>query len=198
MATWQVQNAKARLSEVIERACTEGPQMITRHGAERAVVLSIETIVHSRRTSRISEPICLGAPRSMTSPSSATAHWPSHRALTCGDGLPSRYQHHLGDAQTPRRRWCDHISLGGRCDGTIPERSDAWRTTQGCSREAPMILSRPTRLPPGWTASRRPSRPRATGRCGGGATLGRAIGRPERSRDRYADRCHRDQPWPYL
>ena len=42
MATWQVQNAKARLSEVIERACTEGPQMITRHGAERAVVLSIE------------------------------------------------------------------------------------------------------------------------------------------------------------
>lgn len=42
MVTWQVQNAKARLSEVIERACTEGPQMITRHGAERAVVLSIE------------------------------------------------------------------------------------------------------------------------------------------------------------
>jgi prevent-host-death family protein len=42
MATWQVQQAKTRLSEVIERAQTEGPQTITRHGAERAIVLSIE------------------------------------------------------------------------------------------------------------------------------------------------------------
>ena len=42
MATWQVQQAKTRLSEVIERARTEGPQTITRHGTERAVVLSIE------------------------------------------------------------------------------------------------------------------------------------------------------------
>lgn len=42
VATWQVQEAKTRLSEVIERARTEGPQTITRHGAERAIVLSIE------------------------------------------------------------------------------------------------------------------------------------------------------------
>ena len=42
MATWQVQDAKTRLSELIERARVEGPQTITRHGAERAVVLSIE------------------------------------------------------------------------------------------------------------------------------------------------------------
>lgn len=42
MSTWQIQSAKSRLSEVIERAQTEGPQTITRHGAERAVVLSIE------------------------------------------------------------------------------------------------------------------------------------------------------------
>jgi antitoxin Phd len=42
MAVWQVQQAKTRLSEVIERARSEGPQTITRHGAERAVVLSIE------------------------------------------------------------------------------------------------------------------------------------------------------------
>jgi antitoxin Phd len=32
----------AGLSDVIERARTEGPQIITHHGAERAVVLSIE------------------------------------------------------------------------------------------------------------------------------------------------------------
>jgi prevent-host-death family protein len=42
MSIWQIQNAKARLSEVIERARSEGPQTITRHGAERAIVLSIE------------------------------------------------------------------------------------------------------------------------------------------------------------
>lgn len=41
MATWQVQEAKTRLSEVIEEAQRSGPQIITRHGAERAVVLSI-------------------------------------------------------------------------------------------------------------------------------------------------------------
>ena len=41
MALWQVQEAKTRLSEVIEEAYSKGPQIITRHGAERAVVLSI-------------------------------------------------------------------------------------------------------------------------------------------------------------
>jgi antitoxin Phd len=42
MATWQIADAKARLSELIERARTEGPQTITRHGTERAVVLAVE------------------------------------------------------------------------------------------------------------------------------------------------------------
>jgi prevent-host-death family protein len=42
MAVWQVQVAKTRFSEVIEEAHGKGPQIITRHGAERAVVLSIE------------------------------------------------------------------------------------------------------------------------------------------------------------
>jgi antitoxin Phd len=41
MAVWQVQEAKTRLSEVIEEANVKGPQIITRHGTERAVVLSI-------------------------------------------------------------------------------------------------------------------------------------------------------------
>ena len=42
MTTWRVQDARTRFSQVIERARTEGPQTITRHGAARAVVLSIE------------------------------------------------------------------------------------------------------------------------------------------------------------
>ncbi len=41
MARWQVQEAKSRFSEVIETAEKKGPQVITRHGVERAVVLSV-------------------------------------------------------------------------------------------------------------------------------------------------------------
>jgi prevent-host-death family protein len=39
--SWQLQEAKNRLSEVIERALKEGPQIITRRGVETAVVLSL-------------------------------------------------------------------------------------------------------------------------------------------------------------
>jgi prevent-host-death family protein len=42
VAAWRVQEAKTRLSEVIERAHAEGPQTITRHGRERAVILSVQ------------------------------------------------------------------------------------------------------------------------------------------------------------
>lgn len=41
MSVWQLHEAKIRLSEVIESACHNGPQIITRHGSERAVILSI-------------------------------------------------------------------------------------------------------------------------------------------------------------
>jgi len=40
MNTWQLQEAKARLSEVIKKAKEEGPQSITVHGAPTAVVIS--------------------------------------------------------------------------------------------------------------------------------------------------------------
>jgi antitoxin Phd len=42
MARWQIQEAKTRLSQVIEAAQGEGPQIITRHGVDRAVVLSVD------------------------------------------------------------------------------------------------------------------------------------------------------------
>lgn len=40
MSHWQLQGAKARLSEVVKKATQEGPQHITLHGAPAAVVLS--------------------------------------------------------------------------------------------------------------------------------------------------------------
>lgn len=39
---WQVQDAKQRFSELIRRAQTDGAQVVTKHGAEVAVVLGIE------------------------------------------------------------------------------------------------------------------------------------------------------------
>ena len=38
--TWQLQHAKARLSEVVRCAHDEGPQVITVHGNEAAVLVS--------------------------------------------------------------------------------------------------------------------------------------------------------------
>ena len=73
MASWQVQEAKSRFSEVIERARTEGPQTITRHGAERAVVISIEDYHALSRTSRTSRLICWVVPRSTILRLSVTA-----------------------------------------------------------------------------------------------------------------------------
>lgn len=37
---WQLQEAKNKLSEVVEAALNDGPQVITRRGADTAVVLS--------------------------------------------------------------------------------------------------------------------------------------------------------------
>ena len=42
MITWQLQEAKARLSELVKRAATEGPQQITVHGEPAAVLVSTE------------------------------------------------------------------------------------------------------------------------------------------------------------
>jgi prevent-host-death family protein len=47
--SWTVADAKARLSEVIERAQTD-PQIITRHGKPSAVVVSVEE--WARKTER--------------------------------------------------------------------------------------------------------------------------------------------------
>ena len=38
---WQVQEAKQRFSELIRSAATDGPQVVTRHGREIAVVIDI-------------------------------------------------------------------------------------------------------------------------------------------------------------
>ncbi|MBU4524629.1 MAG: type II toxin-antitoxin system Phd/YefM family antitoxin [Desulfomicrobium sp.] len=41
MISWQLQEAKNKFSELIDRAMSEGPQVITRHGVEVVVVMPI-------------------------------------------------------------------------------------------------------------------------------------------------------------
>ena len=41
MATWQVQDAKARFSELLETTLKEGPQIVTRRGVEAVVLLPV-------------------------------------------------------------------------------------------------------------------------------------------------------------
>lgn len=45
MNTWQLQEAKSKFSKVVENVVHDGPQIITKHGAEVAVVLSVEVRV---------------------------------------------------------------------------------------------------------------------------------------------------------
>lgn len=39
---WQIQEAKNRFSELVNEALEHGPQLITRHGKETAILLSYE------------------------------------------------------------------------------------------------------------------------------------------------------------
>lgn len=43
MQSWQMQEAKAKISELVKRAQVDGPQEITMHGKSVAVVISRET-----------------------------------------------------------------------------------------------------------------------------------------------------------
>lgn len=42
MQTWPVQDAKARFSEFLDACMSEGPQMVTKRGAEAAVLVPVE------------------------------------------------------------------------------------------------------------------------------------------------------------
>ncbi len=50
---WQVQEAKARFSELLETSLAEGPQIVTRRGVEKAVLVPID---HWRRLEQLTRP----------------------------------------------------------------------------------------------------------------------------------------------
>lgn len=62
MASWQVQDAKARFSEFLNATIKKGPQVVTRRGIETAVLVPIEEWNRLQRAARPSLKDVLLAP----------------------------------------------------------------------------------------------------------------------------------------
>jgi antitoxin Phd len=52
MASWQLQDAKARFSEFLDAALEKGPQVVTRRGVETAVLVPIDDWRRLQRAAR--------------------------------------------------------------------------------------------------------------------------------------------------
>ena len=52
MATWQLQEAKAKFSEVIDAAAKKGPQIITRRGIKTAVIVPFDEWERGQATAK--------------------------------------------------------------------------------------------------------------------------------------------------
>jgi len=52
MTTWPVQDAKARFSELLDACVSKGPQIVTRRGAETAVLVPISEWKRMREAAR--------------------------------------------------------------------------------------------------------------------------------------------------
>ena len=60
---WQIQEAKQRFSEMIRAVTTEGPQVITRHGEDVAVVVDIGEYRRLTRPAADLASILIGGPK---------------------------------------------------------------------------------------------------------------------------------------
>jgi prevent-host-death family protein len=52
--TWQLQEAKNRLSELVDLALSDGPQMITRHGKPTVVIVAADQYARETRSEKLS------------------------------------------------------------------------------------------------------------------------------------------------
>jgi antitoxin Phd len=59
---WQIQIAKARFSELVERTLKEGPQTVTRHGKPVAVLVPVDEYRRLRTGGRSLKALLAAAP----------------------------------------------------------------------------------------------------------------------------------------
>ena len=62
MASWAVAEAKARFSEVVEQALSEGPQEITRNGKQAVTVIATKELEKLRRPKQSLAEFLLNSP----------------------------------------------------------------------------------------------------------------------------------------
>ena len=86
-----IKDARANFSTLVDKAISDGPQIVTRNGKKAAVVVSIEEWVRRERAAAgilsTSSPIRHFAKRGSRSSANATI-----RARSSFDGLPSRHE----------------------------------------------------------------------------------------------------------
>ena len=63
MQTWPVQDAKERFSEFLDACLLEGPQMVTRHGTEAAVLVLHEAMTSTAWRDHVQAPQPNGLPQ---------------------------------------------------------------------------------------------------------------------------------------
>lgn len=66
MKAWQLQEAKAKFSEVVQAALNEGPQTVTRRGEEAVVILSQKAYLNLTQANRSLDDAFAGAPEELS------------------------------------------------------------------------------------------------------------------------------------
>ena len=65
MKAWQLQEAKAKFSEVVEAALHEGPQAVTRRGEQAVVIVSYEAFIALTQANTSLDDALAGAPEEL-------------------------------------------------------------------------------------------------------------------------------------
>ncbi len=80
--TWQVQDAKARFSELLAASLAEGPQIVTKRGVAAAVLVSIDQWRRLEQMTRPDLKELLLAPEARTDTLTPTRERRQHRRLS--------------------------------------------------------------------------------------------------------------------
>jgi prevent-host-death family protein len=87
---WQIQDAKQRFSEMIRAVTQQGPQVITRHGEDVAVVIDIAAYHRLTRPAADLAKVLLGGPKIGDSDAEVFAEMEAERKADFGRAIDFR------------------------------------------------------------------------------------------------------------
>ena len=197
---WQVQEAKARFSEMLDSSQDEGPQIVTKRGVEAAVLVRIDEWRRLRKLARRNVKDLLLAPEAPDrGPGTAPAQPSPSRAAPAltGGGPPAHRPKGVTDVP-PRHQRRFRTPPAGAALLAHAVGSPRCRPTSFSCRPPPWANSRPgsrmcetgiSAAPASWKSGSRPSWNRArscrwmrsaSGSVHGSSTAGRGAGRGSR------------------